>query len=233
MSNNKRQKLNLLLFFVFFNYTRTGNENNITTGRISFNSQQTNTISLTDVFTINSDDVDNDTNNVETVTINVNGDTTYDRDVEYLVSVVNVSNTVGTKVIPISISATASGTLGTIDEDYFDNRETATSHIYKVLAKDTISDNDQLMVGYIVNNATGINGTITIKAYIDKDKIAVSDTYPESEGYNINKSAGAINSCINFFTELLNDGILEVGETIESFCEEQELPLGLPYKRQS
>ena len=61
-------------------------------------------------------------------------------------SATNVSNTVGTganqKTIPISISATASGTLGTEDEDYFDDSDTATSHIYKVLAKKTISNND-------------------------------------------------------------------------------------------
>lgn len=123
----------------------------------------------------------NDATKVGTVAITVTGDTTYDKGVEYLVSAVNVTNTVGTKTIPISINATASGTLGTSDEDYFDNRDTATSHIYKVLAKDTISNNDQLMVGYIANNATGINGTITIKAYLDENKIGISDTYDGTE----------------------------------------------------
>ena len=103
------------------------------------------------------------------------------RGIEYLISATNVTNTVGTKNLPISITATTSGTLGTSDDNYFENRETATSHIYKVLATDTISDNDQLMVGYIAKGQAGINGTITIKAYIDKDKILISDTYPEGE----------------------------------------------------
>ena len=37
------------------------------------------------------------------------------------------------------------------------------------------------MVGYIAKDQASINGTITIKAYIDKDKILISDTYPEGE----------------------------------------------------
>ena len=165
--------------YSFFNYTRTGNANTVSVGRIAFNSSQDGRINLTNIFPIDPTEtgIMNDATKVGTVAITVTGDTTYDKGVEYLVSAVNVNNTVGTKTIPISISATASGTLGTSDEDYFDNRDTATSHIYKVLAKDTISNNDQLMVGYIAKGATGINGTITIKAYIDKNNIAISDTY--------------------------------------------------------
>ena len=166
--------------YAFFNYTRTGGANTVKTGTVNFTSSQT-TINLSNVFPIASSAVSTDTNNVGTATITVAGDTSYDKGIEYLISAINVTNTLGTKNIPISINATTSGTLGTSDEDYFDNRDSATNHIYKVLAKDTISNDDQLMVGYIANNATGINGTITIKAYIDKDKILISDTYPEGE----------------------------------------------------
>ena len=165
--------------YAFFNYTRTGTANIVSTGTINFTSSQDGRINITNIFPINPEEtgIMDDNTKVGTVAITVTGDTTYDNGVEYLVSAVNVNNTVGTKTIPISISATASGTLGTSDENYFEDRDTSTSHIYKVLAKNTISNNDQLMVGYIANNATGINGTITIKAYIDKNKIAISDTY--------------------------------------------------------
>ena len=165
--------------YAFFNYTRTGSANTVRTGTINFISSQDGRINLTNIFPIDPEEtgIMDDATKVGTVVITVTGDTTYDKGVEYLVSAVNVSNTVGTKIIPISISATTSGTLGTSDENYFDDRDTATSHIYKVLAKDTISNNDQLMVGYIAKGATGINGTITIKAYIDKNNIAISDTY--------------------------------------------------------
>ncbi len=166
--------------YAFFNYTRTGGANTVKTGTVNFTSSQT-TINLSNVFPIASSAVSTDTDNVGTATITVTGDTSYDKGIEYLISATNVTNTIGTKNIPISITATTSGTLGTGDEDYFDNRDTATNHIYKVLAKDTISNDDQLMVGYIAKGATGINGTITIKAYIDKDKILISDTYPEGE----------------------------------------------------
>ena len=134
--------------YAFFNYTRTGSANTVRTGTINFTSSQTR-INLSNVFPIATSDVSTDTDNVGTATITVTGDTTYDKGIEYLISATNVINTVGTKNIPISISAETSGTLGTSDEDYFDNRETATNHIYKVLATDTISNDDQLMVGYI------------------------------------------------------------------------------------
>ena len=168
--------------YAFFNYTRTGLANTLSTGTINFTSSQDGRINLTNIFPINPEEtgIMNDATKVGTVAITVTGDTSYDKGVEYLISAVNVNNTVGAKHIPISISATASGTLGTSDEDYFENRDTASSHIYKVLAKDTISEGDQLMVGYIAKNATGINGTMTIKAYIDKNKIAITDTPDEN-----------------------------------------------------
>ena len=192
--------------YAFFNYTRTGLANTVSTGRIYFNSSQDGRINLTNIFPIDPTEtgVMNDATKVGTVAITVTGDTTYDKGVEYLISATNVTNTVGTganqKTIPISISATASGTLGTEDEDYFDNRDTATSHIYKVLAKDTISNNDQLMVGYIANNTTGINGTITIKAYIDKNKIAISDTFDGTESDNMGTTTSWIDGRTVFTT---------------------------------
>ena len=196
--------------YAFFNYTRTGLANTVSTGRIYFNSSQDGRINLTNIFPIDPTEtgVMNDATKVGTVAITVTGDTTYDKGVEYLISATNVTNTVGTgnnqKTIPISISATTSGTLGTSDDNYFEDRDTATGHIYKVLAKDTISNNDQLMVGYIANNTTGINGTITIKAYIDKNKVAITDTYDGTASDDMGTTTNWVNGRTVFTTEEWN-----------------------------
>ena len=183
--------------YAFFNYTRTGTANVIKTGRIYFNSEQGTAINLTNMFPIDvSNGIPNDNTKVGTVTLNVTGDTTYDEGIEYLISAVNVQNTVGSganaKSLPISINVSVASnttndpatTLGTSDDSYFDNRG-GNSSIYKVLAKETISTNDQLLVGYITKGATGVDGNIVIKAYLDKAKIAITDTYDGNETDNM------------------------------------------------
>ncbi|MBR3660522.1 MAG: BspA family leucine-rich repeat surface protein [Bacilli bacterium] len=167
--------------YAFFSYTRTGSANTISAGRIVFNSEQTDTISLTNAFPITRTMAATDTTNTDDVVITISGDTTYEGGVEYLVTAVDVSNTIGSgvneKTIPISVIATASN-IGTADEEYFEHRGTsANSSIYKVLANSTIANNDQLLVGYIKSGVTGINGSLTIRAYLDSDSIAISDTY--------------------------------------------------------
>ena len=164
--------------YAFFNYTRTGVSNVIKVGRISFNSNQTNTITLLDAFPIDSSEVDT-SDKVGTITITITGDTTYNEGVEYLLTVSNLTNRIGYKEIPIDVVVTASG-IGDDDTDYFDNRG-GNSSIYKVLSSGTISNNKQLLAGYITKGATGVNGTVTIKAYLDKNKIAISDTYDGNE----------------------------------------------------
>ena len=46
-----------------------------------------------------------------------------------------------------------------------------------------MSNNDQLLVGYIApdNNQTGIDGSLTIRAYLDSDLVVISDTYNGEE----------------------------------------------------
>ena len=178
--------------YAFFNYTRTGSANTIRTGRIAFNSQQGTAINLTNVFPVDVTNGIPNNSNVGSVTINVTGDTTYTDGIEYLVSAVNVQNTVGSgqnaKTLPISIDVSVASntnndpatTLGTADSDYFTNRgSSAATSIYKVLAGDVIANNDQLVVGYIKSGATGVDGNIVIRAYLDASKVAISDTYPE------------------------------------------------------
>ena len=174
--------------YAFFNYTRTGTANVIKTGRISFSTNQTDTINLTNVFPIDKTTIGTDTTNTDEVVISITGDTTYTEGLEYLVTAVDVNNTIGSgnnqKSVPISISVSASN-LGEEDEEYFDNRDDANNHLYRVLAGDVIENNGRIAVGYIKSGATGVNGTLTIKAYLDKDKIAISDTYDGTENDNM------------------------------------------------
>ena len=168
--------------YAFFNYTRTGTANTIKTGRIAFDSSQSSSINLTNAFPISRTTAANDTTNTDEVVITITGDTTYADGLEYLVTATNVTNTIGTgaseKTVPISIIVSANN-LGTEDEEYFDKRgPSAQGHLYRILASDTIEENERLVVGYIKSGATGINGTLTIKAYFDSSKIAISDTYP-------------------------------------------------------
>ena len=197
--------------YAFFNYTRTGSANTIRVGRIAFNTQQGQAINLTNVFPVDvTNGIPNDSN-VGSVTINVTGDTTYNGGVEYLVTATNVSNTVGSKQLPISIdvSYSANGTGKTIgtevtgNTDYFTVRGGNTSY-YKVLAENTITDNDNLVVGYIAPGATGIDGNIVIRAYIDAAKVAISDTYNGTASDNMGTTSEWVNNRTVFTTSEWN-----------------------------
>ena len=203
--NNKKQNLLLVLgilaiigifrgiTYAFFNYTRTGSTNLLKTGRISFTTNQTNTINLTNVFPISSDQINNDIKNVGSVTINITGDTMYSNGIEYVIKAINVNNTINNKKVPLSIDFSIDGNLGSKDDDYFDNRDSSLNHLYNILSYDTLENNDELLVGLIAKNASGINGSITVKAYLDKDRITISDTYDGTESDNMGTSSDWVN----------------------------------------
>lgn len=204
--------------YAFFNYTRTGSANTIRTGRIAFNTEQGTAINLTNMFPIDvSNGIPNDATKVGSVTIHVTGDTSYSEGMEYLVSAVNVQNTIGSgvtqKTLPISIDVSVASntendpatTLGTSDSDYFTNRgASASSSIYKVLAGETINTNDQLLVGYIKSGATGVDGNIVIRAYLDKAKIAITDTYTEGTVTRVIETGYTSAACETALTGVTN-----------------------------
>ena len=176
--------------YAFFNYTRTGTANVIKVGRISFITRQTETINLTNVFPIDSANVDTDTDNVDSVVVEIEGDTDYANGIEYLVSATDASiYTNAGQAVPISLDITLDD-LGTPSASYFTARNNTNTSIYKQLAGDTLLGDEMLLVGYIVPNnptgtADGIDGSITIKAFFDKDKILISDTYDGTESDNM------------------------------------------------
>ena len=188
---NQRQDLNLVLgilaiiglfgglTYAFFNYTRTGGANSLKVGRVSFNSTQEENISLTNLFPVSSDEIDNVLESGNNVTINITGDTTYGEGVEYLVTAEDVNINVGEKRIPINLYVSGTSNLGSNDEEYFDNRGGEES-FYKVLSGGVVVPGQYLLVGYIAPGQSGIDGSLNIKAYIDKDKIAITDTPEEN-----------------------------------------------------
>ena len=198
MIKNKRQMFTIIGVFTlmlllgtttyaFFNYTRTGSSNTIRVGRISFVTRQLDTINLTNVFPIDKANVDTDTDNVDSVVIEIIGDTDYSEGIEYLVSSkdTNIYTNQGTQV-PISLDITIDDDLGTESTNYFTARESKNANIYKKLVGDTLVGDQMLLVGFIKPNTTsgtteGIDATLSIKAYFDKDKIGISDTYDGTE----------------------------------------------------
>ena len=171
--------------YSFFNYTRTGNPNNFSVGRISFVTDQSSTINLSNIFPIDSANVNTDTDNVGTVVVTITGDTDLDKGIEYLVSSqdTNIYTSSG-KQVPLSLNITTTG-LGTSNSNYYTERENTNESIYKKLVGDELVGDQMILVGYIVPNdplgtPDGIDGSITIKAYFDKNKILISDTPEES-----------------------------------------------------
>ncbi len=165
------------LSFAFFNYTRTGAANTLKTGNISFNSTQDNTISLTNVFPTSSNSLNSTIS--DTVTINITGDTTYSEGIEYKVTLDQVNNTINNKEVPISIRATATN-LGTEDSSYYTNRTNKTK-IYMLNSEGEAYNGKYIAVGYIPAGTTGVDGSIDITAFIDTNKVAISDTYDGTE----------------------------------------------------
>ena len=162
--------------YAFFNYTRTGTENTIKTGRIAFNSTQTN-IELTNVFPTSKTNLNS--SNSDTATITITGDTTYSEGIEYKVTLDQVNNTINGKEVPVSIRVTASN-LGTESSDYYTDRTNKTN-IYMLNEEGEAYNGKYIAVGYIPSGTTGVNGSIDITAFIDTNKVAISDTYDGSE----------------------------------------------------
>ena len=179
--------------YSFFNYTRTGAPNTIETGRIYFHTDEGDSVTLNGLFPIDTEanpTITSETPGVGVLEVNVKGDTTYEEGVEYLVKAVNVTGANGIE-LPISIqigyeaNEGSNKTIGDAETNYFTSRGGNTS-MYKVLSNDTISEGKDLVVGYIAPGATGIDGKITIMAYLDASNIAITDTNPERTVRTVN-----------------------------------------------
>ena len=156
--------------FAFFNYTRTGSANTVKTGHIEFNSSNT-LMNLQNAFPIAKTAVSTDTTNTATATVTITGQTNYVNGIDYVVTAEEVSSNIGTTTgkLPISVVVTTSGLPGTPTVTSYEDGSVITS-------------GSPLVRGNIPGNNTAVNGTITVKAYIDSAGVAITDTL---EGGNI------------------------------------------------
>ena len=208
--------------YAFFNFTRTGSANTIRTGRIAFNSMQNGSLSITNVFPLTSTQASNA--NLDAVTVHIEGDTTYADGEEFRISIVGVNNTVNNKTIPINYIATYApaeseqepnpNEIGSSSDTYYTSRG-STNKVYKLNATGEVANNTEVLIGYIPNNATEINGTLTIKAYIDGSRLAISDTYPEQTIYTAKSSLteADVSSCTTALTGV--SGVADICDTSE------------------
>ncbi len=159
--------------FAFFNYTRTGAPNTVSTGTITFNTTNSE-INITNVFPIAKTAVATDTTNVGTGAVTISGYTNYNKGIDFTVTAESVSNNIGTAngKLPISVSVTPNS-LSSVTA-YGSNSGTMTVNSYEDGA--TITSGSVLASGRIPAN-TNVNGSLTIKAYIDAAGVAISDTY--------------------------------------------------------
>ena len=212
--------------YAFFNYTRTGQANTIRTGRIYFNADQGNsTVTLDNLFPISqTGTITASTPGVGSVKLHITGDTTYTQGVEYLIEAADVTGN-GQTALPISIAISYAPTaaaaeqpansIGTADDSYFTNRG-GTTALYKLLSTGSISEGEDILVGYIAPN-TAIDGELTILAYLDASNIAITDTYPEKTVYTVKTAGYSADTCETALGEYADKAeVCESAETLQT-----------------
>ena len=191
--------------YAFFNYTRTGAANNVRVGNIYFSSNEGNAITLTNMFPMTQ--LEAESADLDELTISLQGNTDYSGGEEFVVRIDSLSNSIGTgeynTQVPVNYIATyeaASGnTIGTSSNNYWSDRNTSENSIYYLSSYGDAMPNKEILVGYIAPGASGINGTLTIKTYIDSNRVSITDTYSiTGYGLNRNMSSSELNMCIYF-----------------------------------
>ena len=176
--------------FAFFNYTRTGTVNTVKTGQIFFEQSQS-SISLTNVFPVSSSDVaavpGNDPEHpvskpgIGYIDVTIHGYTTYSNGVDFAVYAtgVNASSSVGSNdvTVPFSVDVSTSGftaSTATVSTTSYGPGQT-----HPVLTEGAELAHGNIKAGGSDNN--NFTGHIYVKAYLNIDEIAITDTYdPDS-----------------------------------------------------
>jgi hypothetical protein len=180
--------------FAFFNYTRTGAANTVTTGQILFNSSQTQ-INVLNAFPMSKSTVQSTTltegqtnQNFSQATVTISGNTNYTDGLDFRITTQSVSLAAGSQVVPISVLVTASGDLTNVGSEaltygaaaneikIYSYEPTITNNAGSYTATGVIQNGSILAEGHIANTNNSVAETITIKAFIDADKVAISDT---------------------------------------------------------
>ena len=157
----------------FFNYTRTGSPNNIAVGNIYFSSSYE-AVTLENVFPTSKENILTDTNNVMTINVSITGNTSYPGGIDYKVTASNVLITTNGKQIPLSVNVTSS------------SLPANSVALYSFEDGAILQNDSEFAVGHIPPN-TNVNGTITLRVYIDDSKVLISDTYNDGNPPTDNK----------------------------------------------
>ncbi len=206
--------------YAFFNYTRTGAVNNLGTGTISFITEQGPSLSITNMFPISSEEAGN--NNLDTITVEIKGNTSYNDGEEFVISIVDVENQINSKHLPItyiaSYVADENKSVGSSSNDYWNARNSKNSNIYLLNETGNVREDKQILVGYIDNEGSGIEGTLTIKAFIDSDRMVITDTYPSGRRYYLTDdlTQQKINTCANYLASAYDD--MDAISDYQAFC---------------
>lgn len=158
--------------FAFFNYTRTGAPNSLSTGTIYFVTEESGSIEITNFFPTSY--TGTTVTNSDSMTVTITGGTSYSRGIDYSVYAVNptgqttVPVTVHTETTDSGIQYTAQGTSGNV---------TLNSSGDTLLGKGHI---DPETDGGLAGHRT--TGTITVTAFLGSD-LAITDTPTESSAW--------------------------------------------------
>ena len=150
--------------FAFFNYTRTGGTNTVTTGNIQFSTTNAG-VAIENMFpiTVTGNKVATaELGYTNEAVVYISGNTTYNGGIDYKVFVTDLNNEVVSEIdLPISVLVTTSGFGANAPTTY--NRT-------------AIANNQLLAQGNIPAQTTLTNAEIHIRAYLDANQIAITDT---------------------------------------------------------
>ena len=144
---------------------------------------------LNNIFPMTKEQALADSSTNGTLVVTFNGDTTYTDGIEYLLSIDSVT---GTTNVPVSLIMDVNITENSVavaeNSNYYTARNNKNTSMYIAGGEDTtinstthkvitdIETGKYLLAGYIKSGEYGINGSITIKAFIDADNILITDT---------------------------------------------------------
>ena len=170
--------------FAFFNYTRTQTTaNTITTGHIFFDST-TSSFSMEDLFPVAKATAEtaNATIAEQVVvgTVRITGKTTYNAGMDYRVTAQDVN----LAALPISVYVEEPTTVTGISNHHVYSYNTGTST--QILPNNALLASGH--IDYVGENDPEISHTITIRAYIDGSKYAITDTSDENDTWQAGRT---------------------------------------------
>ena len=199
--------------FAFFNYTRTGGTNTVTTGHIEFSTVNAG-VAIENMFPIALNAQGNIENAdlvyTDEAIVKISGNTTYNGGIEYKVFATNVVNTVAGQTLPISVKVTHYGFSSSQNatHEYVTGTNSASLLAPTTYDRAVLANNQLLAQGTIPENVNVNEAEIHIRAYLDASKIAITDTLvtdATSENYTNGTTTTWVGDRVRLTTDQWND----------------------------